>query len=85
MPNITPLTPVRPVVDSSGVMSQEMRAWTQLITQLDLIIGSGSPEGAQSSVAGRIYMDSAGTTGAIVYIKRDSDIGGDDSLGWILI
>jgi hypothetical protein len=31
-------------------------------------------------------MDDAGTTGAILYIKRDNaDGAGDDSNGWILV
>lgn len=85
MPNINPPSPVRPVVDENGGMSQEFRVWTQLITRLDLIVGTGSPEGVVSAEQGREYMDDSGVAGAIKYIKRDSDIGGDDKLGWILV
>lgn len=85
MPNIIPLTPVRPIVDDRGYMTQEAREWFQSITRLDLIIGTGSPEGVVSASIGREYMDDTGVAGAIKYIKRDSDIGGDDRFGWILI
>jgi hypothetical protein len=30
-------------------------------------------------------MDDAGTAGAILYIKRDTDIAGDKTQGWILV
>ena len=50
-----------------------------------MIIGTGSPEGVVVAIQGSIYMDDAGLTGAILYVKRDSDILGDSSEGWILV
>lgn len=66
-------------------MTQEMRTWVQIITQRSLIIGTGSPEGVVEAGQGSEYMDDAGVAGAIKYIKRDADVGGDKTLGWILI
>ena len=84
MPNITPPHPDQPISNKNGLMDQVFRAWTQNITGLELIIGTGSPEGVVSAIQGREYMDNAGTAGAIKYIKRDAAIGGDDKQGWIL-
>ena len=51
-----------------------------------LIIDTGSPEGVIEAEQGARYMDDTGTTGNILYIKRDADDGaGDKSKGWILI
>lgn len=73
-----------PIVDKEGRQTQEFNSWADDITKLDLLVGTGSPEGVISAIQGRKYMDDAGTAGAITYIKRDSDIGGDDTQGWIL-
>lgn len=85
MPDIAPPTPTRPIVEPDGTMTQEFRNFTQVITRLDLIVGSGSPEGVVDAEIGREYMDSAGVAGAIKYIKRDTDVGGDSKKGWILV
>lgn len=85
MPNIVPPNPTHAIISDDGTMSQVFMIWTQLITDNDLIIGTGSPEGAIDAAQGRIYMDDAGIAGAIVYIKRDTDIAGDRTKGWILI
>ena len=85
MPNITPPHATQPIIDNEGKMEQVFRTWTQDITRLDLIVGTGSPEGVIDAEQGREFMDSTGTAGAIKYIKRDSAIGGDSTQGWILI
>jgi len=85
MPNIIPPNPQQPITNDTGVMMQVFRAWANEITRLDLIVGTGSPEGAVSATQGRQYMDDAGTAGAILYIKRDASIAGDDAQGWILV
>jgi len=57
----------------------------QLI-QLDILEGSGSPELVVEATTRRLYMDTAGTAGNILYIKRDADDGsGDRTGGWILV
>lgn len=82
---VTSPTPNRPVVEEDGSMTLEMRAWTQIITDQALIIATGSPEGVIEALQGAKYMDDAGTVGNIEYIKRDADVAGDKTLGWILI
>jgi len=62
-----------------------MRSWTQTITNQALVIGDGSPEGVVEAVKGASYMNQLGISGTILYIKRDDDIGGDKSQGWILV
>lgn len=85
MPNIIPPHPTQPIANNEGKMEQVFRTWTQDITRLDLIIGTGSPEGVIDAEQGREFMDRTGTAGAIKYIKRDSNIGGNSKQGWILI
>lgn len=82
---ITPPTTTRPIIDDKGEMSQEMRTWTQIVTSQLLIVGTGSPETVVEAGQGSRYMDDAGTTGNIEYIKRDDNIAGDRTKGWILI
>lgn len=82
---VTPPTTTRPIVDEGGEMVQEMRTWTQVITSQALIVGTGSPETVIEAGQGARYMNDAGTAGNIEYIKRDDDISGDRTKGWILV
>lgn len=82
---ISPPTAERPIVENDGSQSLQMRTWSKIITDRSIIIGTGSPESVIEATQGSIYMDDAGTAGNIVYIKRDGDIGGDVTQGWILI
>ena len=76
----------RPIVNDSGILSNEFNVWVQTITNRTLIISTGSPEGVIEAIQGAEYMDDTGTAGAIKYIKRDNDDGlGDKTKGWILI
>jgi len=76
---------IQPIVEQDGSMSEAFRQWTAAVTKLDIIIGTGSPEGVISAVQGREFMDNAGTAGNIKYIKRDAQVSGNDKLGWILV
>ena len=82
---IIPPNQGQPIVDKNGFMSQVFRAWTQGVSRLEIKDGAGSPEGVVSAPQRTLYMDTAGTAGAILYIKRDADIGGDAKQGWILV
>ena len=75
----------RSIVDASGLQTQEMRTWVKVITNRALIIGTGSPEGVVEALQGSSYMDDTGTAGSVLYVKRDSNTGGDTALGWILV
>lgn len=79
-----PPTPSLPIVSEDGKMAQEFLLWTQLVSS-PILTGSGSPEGNIEADTTTLYMDTSGTAGSILYIKRDTDIGGDPTKGWILI
>lgn len=72
-------------ITEEGVMTERMSQWTQSVTRLDTIVGTGSPEGVIEAFQTQQYMDDAGTAGSILYIKRDADIAGDRTTGWILV
>lgn len=82
---IIPPLPVAPIVDQDGLMNQEMRTWTENVSRLGIITGSGSPEGVESAATTTLYMDATGSTGSILYVKRDDNIGGDTTQGWVLV
>jgi hypothetical protein len=73
------------IVDEEGFMRELFRDFTFKVSRLSLMSGSGSPEGVVEAEQLRMYMDTAGTASAIMYVKRDADIGGDKTQGWILI
>jgi len=81
---ISYLNPSLYVTDENR-MTQVFRTWADAVTQLDMLSGSGSPDGVVEALPRRMYMDTAGTAGAILYIKRDADVGGNRKLGWVLV
>ena len=81
---INPLPYTSPIVDKNGILTVQAQSFFETITNRALIFGTGSPEGLVSAQKGAEYMDEAGSTGTIKWIKRNSDIGGDDRFGWIL-
>jgi len=74
-----------PVVTKDGHMQPVLRRFLSDTAILQISTGAGTPEGALSAVVTSLYMDTAGTAGSILYIKRDSDIAGDSTKGWILV
>ena len=82
---VTPLNPSSAQVDSDGRMTDRFRLWSQSLTNQSMIVGTGSPDGVIGALQTAIYMDDAGTAGSILYIKRDSDVLGDTTKGWILV
>ena len=81
----SPPTATRPIVDYNGQMTQEMRSWTQIITGFSIVIGSGNPENVIEAEQGALYMADDGTAGSILYVKRDANVSGDKTQGWILV
>lgn len=75
----------RPIIKEDGSPSVQFNSWLKLISDRSLIIGTGSPESIVEANQGSEYMDDAGVAGAIKYIKRDADIGGDKTQGWVLV
>lgn len=74
----------RPIIDDDGSLTVQSRVFFRTVTDRALIIGTGSPEGVVIAFQGADYMDDTGVAGAIRYTKRDNDILGDKSKGWIL-
>ena len=82
---ITNLNASAPVVQPTGLPADQFRLWLLQVQQLGLYIDTGSPEGNVEAEQGAMYMDDAGTAGSILYVKRDADVAGDKSKGWILV
>ncbi|ANJ65521.1 putative head completion protein [Pseudoalteromonas virus vB_PspP-H6/1] len=82
---ITNLPTTRAIIDSRGVLTQEARSYFGVLTNRAMIIGEGSPEGLTEADQGALYMDSTGSTGAVLYVKQQQSITGDRALGWILV
>ena len=82
---LSPLSKNRPVVESNGTPTQSLQLFSEQVSLLSIIVGSGSPEGVISASQARQYMDSGGTSGNIMYIKKLAQIGGNSKLGWVLV
>lgn len=81
---ITKLDGSTSLVNAFGLPMQQFSTWILQVQERGLLIDIGSPEGVIEAEQGVFYMDSTGTAGNILYIKRDANQGGDKSLGWIL-
>ena len=82
---IVPPDGTRSIVREDGSMEDAFRAFVNQVSKLGIIIGTGSPEGIVDAAQTELYMDDAGAAGSVLYIKRDTDIGGDTTQGWILV
>jgi hypothetical protein len=74
-----------PVVTENRTLETSFRTFLNELVDQYPMSGVGSPEGVVSAMPLRQYMDTAGITGSILYVKRDESIGGDRTLGWILV
>lgn len=72
-------------INDSGKLERRAGDLVRDLIQLDILEGSGSPEGVVVAFPRRIYMNTSGSAGNILFIKRDADIGGDRTQGWILV
>ena len=82
---VVPPSPIQSIVDDRGKMLEVFRVWTQLMSKAVPLVGNGSPEDVVTADKGQLYMDEAGSTGTILYIKKSADIAGDRKKGWILV
>jgi hypothetical protein len=85
MPEITPPDAETPIVKADGSMTEEFQRWVTQMTNLDLIVGTGTPEGVIEAVIGRRYLDLTGGVGAVEYSKQSADIAGDRTQGWVAV
>ena len=76
---ITPPVPSQPIT-KEGMMVQAYMLWTQAVTKLQPIVGTGSPEGSVEADQFSFYIDSTGITGSILWCKMLPLIGADLSL-----
>lgn len=79
------LNAAQPIVDDSGKMAQAFRTWTLDASLSIPIVGTGSPEGVVEARQYQLYINSAGSAGAIEYRKMLPEIGGDRKQGWLLV
>lgn len=82
---IIPPSAQTPILTKDLKQTPELTSFFQAISRLPILTGSGTPEASVSAGVGRLYMDTAGTAGAILYIKRDAAVTGDPTKGWILV
>ena len=61
--------------------SEWIEAITRQVNQNTVLEGSGSPEGVVTAIPTTLYMDTAGTAGNILYVKKT----GEGDTGWILV
>ncbi len=78
------LDPSKPIVDENGKMQPDFMRVMRLLVELDMKIGTGTPEGNEEGGLRRLYMDDGAAAGSILYIKQATDVGGDTKKGWEL-
>jgi hypothetical protein len=78
-------TPVLSIVDNTGSMLRNFKTWVNLVTDMAIIEGAGSPEGVVSARTTRQYMDKEGSAGNRLYIKTVDSVAGDNKNGWELV
>lgn len=79
---ITQLIKSQPLVDDKGVMTDRVYEWARGVTQLQILLGTGTPENVIEAPAATLYMDTAAAAGDILYIKRLSNVSGNRKQGW---
>lgn len=82
--NIVP-PDMSPIVDDEKRPVARFFQYLQLSSALDPITGTGSPEGVEEARLPRFYVDTAASTGSILYVKLQNDIAGDRTKGWVLV
>ena len=73
--------PLRGEQVPTQIMSEWMELASRVLDDLQLAEGAGSPEGVLVAKTNKLYRDTAGIAGAILYIKTTDS--GDT--GWILV
>jgi hypothetical protein len=72
-----------PIINKDGTMTDQFQRWTLQVSRLDLIVGTGSPEGVVEALIGQEYMDDTPSASPVKYIKQAADIAGDRTKGWV--
>lgn len=75
----------QPIVEDNGTMAQPFRSWTLQASLSIPMLYAGAPEGLVTAQQYQFLINTAGTTGTLLYIKMQPDIGGDKSQGWVAV
>ena len=73
------------VVTEDGTMAKHFREYMNRLNRLIPMNGTGSPEGVVDALQYSSYIDDAGATGSLLYLKILPEIGGDTTQGWIAV
>lgn len=71
------------VIDANGRPTIKFVQWMQNVTDLQILSGSGSPEGVYEALEKKLYVDTS-TSPPEVYVKVNNAILGDRTNGWEL-
>ena len=85
MGRFAPLDGSQPILKEDGTMTSRTQIWNEKVSRLAITRGTGSPEGVIAAQEDALYIDSTGIAGAVLFIKRDADILGDRTKGWISV
>lgn len=72
-------------VETGGDLTARSYQLMLLLSQLDPITGTGSPEGVVEARIPRFFVDLSGSAGSVLYVKTQNSISGDRTKGWILV
>lgn len=82
MSDIIPFEDWEFITDKAGRLSERGREFLLDLTNHanfnSVVLGTGSPEGAITAEPGKIYIDTTGTTGSVIYAKQT----GIGDTGW---
>jgi hypothetical protein len=75
----------QPIIENNGTMAQAFRTWTLQVSKSAPMLYAGTPEGNVIAEQYQFLINTSGTTGTLLYIKMQPDIGGDKSQGWVAV
>ena len=82
---VVSLNPSSSLMREDGSLQPAFQLFSQSLANRALIISSGSPDGVIEANKGALYMDDTGVTGAILYVKKNTDVAGNKTQGWVLV
>lgn len=82
---ITQIPRIKRFVDDDGYLTDLSFNWHLNVTNLDMLVGTGSPDGVIQAKQKRLYLQTDGAPRNILWVKVVDSIGGDRSLGWQLV
>ncbi len=74
-----------PIVDEEGKMTAQFNLFVNALLAQQTYIGAGTPENVVEAQEKAHYIDTAGSTGSVLYVKQKQSISGDRTQGWILV